>query len=112
MVERSARIAWGCLGLASLAAALVWGSWWLLTAWLVPDLGVLAGGFRMVDERGRLNRRAAVGYNIMHALVGPAATVALALATGSMWVGAVAALWVSHIGVDRALGYRLKPLHG
>jgi hypothetical protein len=73
---------------------------------------VLAGGVRMVDEQGRLNRRATIGYNATHALVGPAAAAVLAVATGSVWIAAVAALWVSHIGVDRALGYRLRPLHG
>lgn len=112
MASPSARIVWGFVGLTALGAALSWGSWWLLTAWLVPDLGVLAGGFRKVDEHGSLKRRAAIGYNAMHTLIGPAATVGLAAATGSLWVAAVAALWVSHIGVDRALEYRLRPLHG
>ena len=77
---------------------------WLLFAalFLVPDLsaaGYLAGP-----------RRGAIGYNLGHALVGPAALGAFGIAAG--WPGAITAavIWGSHIAFDRILGYGLKPI--
>ncbi|MFC5381811.1 DUF4260 family protein [Aquipuribacter nitratireducens] len=113
-----ARLAWAAVGLAAGGASVALGSPWLLLAWLVPDLGVLAGGWRVVDAAGRLTRRAALGYNAAHSLVGPALLAAVAAlvaaptggAGAASWLAAVAALWLCHIGVDRALGYRLRPV--
>lgn len=104
------RLLWGVAGVGALSVAVSVGSWWLLTAWLVPDLGVLAGGWRIVDDQGRLSRAATVGYNATHALIGPAVVAALAWGWSSPWLAAVAVLWFSHVAIDRALGYRLRSL--
>ena len=108
LVHGASRAAWAALGLLATVTCCVVASPWLLLAWLVPDLGVLAGGMRLVDERGQLTRRAALGYNATHSLVGPALLGAVALLLGSPFLGGLLALWVSHIGIDRALGYTLK----
>jgi hypothetical protein len=105
-----ARVAWAVLGVAAGVACVVVGSPWLLLAWLVPDLGVLAGGWRVVDGHGRLTRSAAIGYNLTHALPGPGVLALLAALTATATTWAVVALWLCHIGVDRALGYSLKPV--
>lgn len=104
-----ARATWLALGLTGGVAAVVVGSPWLLLAWIVPDLGVLVGGRHLVDAHGRLSRRAAIGYNVGHALAGPVAMAVLAAAVDvRLW--AVVGLWTCHIGIDRALGYGLKPV--
>lgn len=104
------RLAWAIVGVAGAILCVGAGSPWLLVAWLVPDLGVLAGGARLVDDRGQLTRVAALGYNATHALYGPTVLATLAVATSRTWLVAVAGLWWCHIGVDRALGYTLKPV--
>lgn len=94
-------------GLALLVAGAA-AAWWLgLPPWLAaavalaPDLsflGYLAGP-----------RAGAVAYNLAHALTVPLAlALALAAAGAPPAALAVAAVWVAHIGFDRALGYGLK----
>lgn len=89
---------------AVLAAALITyarlgGSWGLFFAlFLLPDLGLL--GYLAGPRVG------AVTYNALHSYLAP-----LALALSGLWVPALlplAAIWVAHIGFDRALGYGLK----
>lgn len=108
--DAARRGAWAVVGLTAGWACVALGSPWLLLGWLVPDLGVLAGGLHVVDDRGRLTRRAAIGYNTTHTLAGPVVLAVVAAGTSSSGVWAVAALWLCHIGVDRALGYTLKPV--
>lgn len=40
-----------------------------------------------------------------------ALTACAALAIGGFWISLSVALWVLHIGADRALGYGLKGAH-
>ena len=47
-------------------------------------------------------------YNLGHTLVWPALLLAWGLPTDRPWVIAVGAIWMAHIGLDRALGYGLK----
>ena len=76
-------------------------SWWLFVALLLaPDLtfAAYAGGPRV----------GAVFYNLAHSMVGP-----LALGTAGIvgdWKVSVelALIWLTHVGVDRMLGYGLK----
>ncbi|MEU7620540.1 DUF4260 family protein [Micromonospora rifamycinica] len=81
--------------------------WWLLALFLVFDLPML--GYA-VD-----NRVGAISYNLAHNYVAPAALLAahgLALALGEPgWppLTLVAACWLFHVGVDRALGYGPRP---
>jgi len=91
------------IALAGFAA--VGGSWRLFAAlFLVPDIGMLAyfAG----------PRAGAVGYNLTHSEIGPAALGLVALATRSALLGAIALIWAAHIGFDRALGYGLKSFAG
>ncbi len=108
---RLSRPLWFAVGTAATVAAVMLSSPWLLAAWLAPDLAILAGGFPMFDGQGRLSPAAVRGYNASHSLVGPAALglLGLILVPGVL---AVAALWLSHIGLDRSLGYGLRAPDG
>jgi hypothetical protein len=92
-------------GAATLFYGTAGASWWLFAVlFLVPDLSFLAylAGPRL----------GAIGYNALHATIGP-----LLLGLGSMvmhWslAGSLALIWLAHIGIDRALGYGLKYASG
>jgi hypothetical protein len=75
--------------------------WWVFGAlWLAPDasfLAYLAGP-----------RWGALGYNLVHAYVFPAAFAAFAIVLDKPVVLPVIFIWFNHIGVDRSLGYGLK----
>jgi len=88
------------------AIYLALGEGWLLflVAAALPDLsmaGYLAGP-----------RMGALIYNAAHTTIMPFALAIIAIATGPFWLAAVAAAWLVHIGVDRALGYGLKSSSG
>lgn len=97
-------------GFAAFAAALLayhalGASWWLLGALiLVPDLSML--GYLAGPRTG------AMVYNAAHSYLGPALLGGFAYALGAPLAGAVALIWVAHIGLDRALGYGLKSARG
>jgi len=92
-------------GLAAFAAGIVLYGWlsqsWLIFALLffVPDLSML--GYL------RSSRLGALSYNAGHTYVAPALLAALGLVVGPLALG-IAAIWLAHIGFDRALGYGLK----
>jgi hypothetical protein len=74
--------------------------WLLALLALAPDLSMLAylAGPRV----------GALGYNLAHTY-----TLPVALGGAGLWAGPetavlVAAVWVAHIGADRAIGYGLK----
>lgn len=88
-------------GAALVAYAATGGSWQLFAAlFLVPDLSMLA--YLAGPRRG------AIGYNAVHTYLGPG------LLAGAMGLGLIPVfwpvplIWLSHIGVDRALGFGLK----
>lgn len=109
-VVRLPRVAWAAAGLAAMAGAISLMGPWALALWLLPDLGLLAGGRSAFTGDGRLNPRAVRGYNALHALPGPVALVALGLAgAGTLALGLV---WVSHVTLDRAMGYGLRAPDG
>lgn len=75
--------------------------WWLIVVlFLVPDLA--AAGYVAGPALG------AWCYNLTHALALPLALLLWMIADGPTWVGVAAAVWLVHIGVDRALKYGLK----
>jgi hypothetical protein len=81
-------------------------SWWLFAAlFLAPDVSML--GYVVGDRFG------AFLYNLFHTYVGPAALAAYGLA-GEHIFGEFALavplslVWLSHIGIDRLLGFGLK----
>ena len=106
MVDRLPRLLLHAEGAAVAAAAVTLYvregfDWWLLLVLgLAPDLamlGYLAGA-----------RAGAVAYDLVHTYVLPV----LLAAAGVIWASdaalAVALIWLTHIGVDRAVGYGLK----
>lgn len=93
-------------GLAVFAAALVayWAlgaNWWLFVVlFFAPDLsflGYLAG-----------ERIGAIAYNTLHTYLLPLLLGILGHLLGNELVLSLAAIWIAHIGADRALGYGLK----
>jgi Domain of unknown function (DUF4260) len=74
--------------------------WWFALLLLVPDLTMV--GYLANEETG------ALVYNIGHTLVWPALLLAWGLPTDRPWVVGIGAIWLAHIGIDRALGYGLK----
>jgi hypothetical protein len=97
-------------GLALLSGAVAFyahrGESWLLFALLLfaPDLsaiGYLAG-----------MRAGTALYNLAHTTTLPVALAIAGLALDSDTTLAVAAIWLAHLGLDRAIGYGLKyPTH-
>ncbi len=79
-----------------------WGGNWLLFALLVlaPDLaalGYLAG-----------NHVGARVYNLVHTSLFPLALLAYGLIGKNALATSLALIWLTHIGVDRVLGFGLK----
>ena len=75
--------------------------WWLLAVLaLAPDLAVVAyaAGPRV----------GAVAYDIVHTYALPVVVGAAGAVADSRVAVAVALIWLTHIGVDRAIGYGLK----
>lgn len=93
-------------GLAVLAAAVAmyahvgrgWGLFALL--FLAPDLSML--GYLAGPRVG------AWTYNLAHTYVAPLVLAAAALPLKAPVAGAVALVWLAHLGFDRMLGYGLK----
>jgi hypothetical protein len=75
--------------------------WWLLLLLaLAPDLSFV--GYAAGPRAG------AVAYNLAHTYVLPVALATIGVLAGSDWTTAVGLIWLTHIGVDRAIGYGLK----
>jgi hypothetical protein len=72
----------------------------LIPAWLLVDLSMIGyvGGPRL----------GSITYNAAHNLVVPIALLGLGWWTDTAWVVLAAAVFITHIGLDRALGYGLK----
>lgn len=93
-------------GVAVAAAALViyfWADhpWWLiLVLALAPDLAMAAyaAGPRV----------GAVAYDVVHTYALPLVLGAVGVLADNDAAVAVALIWLTHIGVDRAIGYGLK----
>jgi hypothetical protein len=80
-------------------------SWWLFAALIfAPDLsalGYLAGP-----------RIGAAFYNLAHVFTLPAVVIGAGWWLEAPLVVALGTIWWSHIAIDRAVGYGLKPLTG
>lgn len=93
-------------GLALLVLAVVafaatgFSWWWFAGLLLVPDLSMI--GYLANPRVG------AKVYNAGHTLVVPAGLALWWWIWGPVAVGMVAAVWLAHIGMDRAAGYGLK----
>ena len=105
-VERLPRSLLHLEGVAVAVAALViyfWAGhpWWLLLLLaFAPDLALVAyaAGPRL----------GAAAYDVVHTYALPVALGAAGVVADRDAVVAVALIWLSHIGVDRAIGYGLK----
>ena len=92
------------------ATLLYWTSgapWWLFAVlFLAPDLSFLA--YLAGPRPG------AVGYNALHATIGPLLLLLLSssLVIHGRLAEPLALIWLAHIGIDRALGYGLKYTSG
>jgi hypothetical protein len=76
-------------------------AWWLLVVLvLAPDLSL--GGY----VAGR--RVGSAIYNAAHTYVPPVAVGAIGVIAGADVAVQLALIWITHIGVDRAIGYGLK----
>lgn len=98
------RVEGGLIFATALALAVIIQPGWPIWLWpvllLAPDLsmtGYLAGP-----------RIGAVVYNLCHLYAGGLILALLGLLTGHPVLIAVGALWLAHVGFDRALGYGLK----
>ena len=90
------------IGLAGITLYLVLGGSWLL---LVPLL--LAFDLSMVGYLAG-PRIGSITYNAGHNLVIALLALGIGWWAGQAWLQLVGALWVAHVGFDRALGYGLK----
>ena len=101
-VTRLLRVEGLAIFIAALAAYhLIGGNWWLFALLiLAPDLAFLAA----LAGAGTGVR----AYNLAHTYSVPIALGVIGQFAGLGWALPVAAIWVAHIGMDRALGYGLK----
>lgn len=102
------RVEGALIVLAGLALAGMMQPGWPLWLWplalLAPDLsalGYLAGP-----------RAGAALYNAAHLYAGGLLLALLGLLTGNPGMIALGAVWLAHVGADRALGYGLKHASG
>jgi len=77
-----------------------WGMFWLFL--LAPDVCFVA------YASGK--RVGAMAYNLAHTLAGPLLLGGMAMVVAERGMALAALIWLAHIGVDRALGFGLKPL--
>jgi Domain of unknown function (DUF4260) len=76
-------------------------SWWLFALLaLAPDVSFAA--YALGPGIG------AAGYNLLHNLILPIALGTASVLWDTEWGIAVSLVWLTHIGVDRLLGYGLK----
>jgi hypothetical protein len=74
--------------------------WLLIPAWLLVDLSMVGylGGPRL----------GSITYNAAHNMVLPIVLIGLGWWTGNPWMLLAGAVFITHVGLDRALGYGLK----
>jgi hypothetical protein len=100
----------GAAALAAAVAAAFLASPWILVAWLIPDVALLAGLSPDFGAQGRLAPRAVPAYNALHALPGPIALIAAGVLLPALVAPGL--IWLSHVLADRALGYGLRTPDG
>ena len=77
------------------------GGWgFYFAVWLAPDLAML--GYIWGPRVG------SICYNTTHALILPFGLTALGITTANPLLTQLGLVWVSHVGIDRVLGYGLK----
>ena len=110
------RCAWAATAAATLWAAVRVDGWSasIVVFLLLPDVPLMAGGGAGL-ERGQLHPRAVPWYNATHhpllAALAVGATAVL-LRYGATLPVVAALAWLSHIALDRSLGYGLRDRDG
>ncbi|CAN7311400.1 DUF4260 domain-containing protein [Mesorhizobium sp. LjNodule214] len=101
-VDLAVRLEWIAVAVVALVLyALAGASWWLFALLiLAPDLSML--GYLAGPRVG------AVAYNALHILIVPLPLALAGYVFANPIAIAVALTWITHIAVDRALGYGLK----
>ena len=80
-------------------------SWWLfILLWLLPDISMI--GYLRDKQIG------AIMYNFVHNYILALLVVLLGLWQGNNYIVSLGVILVSHIGLDRFLGYGLKYTSG
>jgi hypothetical protein len=83
------------------------GKWWIFALlFLAPDISLF--GYIGGSNPKAARPLAAIFYNLLHCYVLPLALGLLAWKFDSAWGGMIALIWISHIGLDRFLGFGLK----
>ena len=98
-------------GAGAMALAVVLGGPITFALWLVPDLTLLAGLSRQMPQDGRMPVRAVPFYNAAHRSIGPCLLIGVGLLSGGL-VLVLGLVWLSHVLIDRALGYGLRTPEG
>lgn len=77
--------------------------WWMFALLLLlPDVAAL--GYLHSARAGN------IAYNIAHTVVLPIGLAVVAVWSGNTLGLQLALIWLAHIGMDRAVGYNLKPI--
>jgi Domain of unknown function (DUF4260) len=105
------RIGLGAMGIAAFAGAFASIGIFAPLLWLAPDVMMLAGLSRDMPHDGRMAPLAVPLCNARHALLGPLAMSAAGLAAGPAVLG-LGLVWLSHVLIDRAVGYGLRTPEG
>ncbi|HET6745358.1 MAG TPA: DUF4260 domain-containing protein [Candidatus Limnocylindria bacterium] len=90
------------LFVAGIVAYLALGGNWLLAIPLLLSIDLSMVGYLAGSRVG------AITYNLGHNLVAVAVVAGIGWWTGLGWVQLLGAVWLAHVGMDRALGYGLK----
>jgi hypothetical protein len=77
-----------------------WSWWWFVALLFLVDYSL--AGYLIGPKFG------AALYNSMHSLIGPSALLGWWALDGPFASLAIGAVWLAHIGMDRAFGYGLK----
>lgn len=81
------------------------GAWWVFLVFLfVPDLSAIPYVINL--------RVGAISYNLVHTYTIPCVILIAALSSENTVFIQIAAIWLAHIGMDRAIGYGLKYASG
>lgn len=73
---------------------------WFIALWLSIDLFMI--GY------AKSNKLGAHTYNIGHSLAAPLVLLVAGTVSSTSWLIASSIIWLSHIAIDRMLGYGLK----
>ncbi|MGD9711075.1 MAG: DUF4260 family protein [Thermomicrobiales bacterium] len=117
LLRQRARFVWAIVAVFTIPAVF-WlakeqGDGWIALLFaIMPDVGLLYG-MSPALAKGQLHPRAVRLYNALHSVGGPFIALLVAMSGQAPdWVIVAALAWLSHIAVDRAIGYGLRDKAG